>query len=152
MNVDVSSSVVINQPVERVARYAADPDNVPTWYTNIKSVDWRTPAPLQVGSRIAFVAHFLGRRIEYVYEVVEWTPGRRLIMRTADGPFPMETTYTWEAAPQGGTRMTLANRGMPAGFSTWLAPFMAIAVRRANRKDLARLKERLESKAANAPE
>jgi uncharacterized membrane protein len=145
MNIDVSSSVIINQPAERVARFAADPDNVPAWYANIKSVEWRTPPPLQVGSRIAFVAHFLGRRLEYVYEVVDWIQGRRLIMRTADGPFPMETTYTWDSEANGHTRMTLRNRGRPAGFSKWVAPFMAFAVRRANRKDLARLKARLES-------
>ena len=145
MSVDVSASLIINQPVEQVASYAADPDNVPAWYTNIKSVEWRTAPPLQIGSRLAFVAHFLGRRLEYVYEVVEWTPARRLVMRTADGPFPMETTYTWEPAANGATHMTLRNRGMPAGFAKWVAPFMAFAVRRANQKDLTRLKKRLET-------
>jgi uncharacterized membrane protein len=144
MSVDVSTNVVINRPVEEVARYASDPDSVPAWYANIKSVEWKTPRPLQVGSRLAFVAHFLGRRLEYTYEIVEWIPGKRFVMRTADGPFPMETTYTWEAVADTQTQMTLRNRGMPAGFSKWLAPFMAFAVRRANQKDLALLKKRLE--------
>ena len=144
MIVDVSSSVVIDRPAEYVARYASDPANVPDWYANISSVDWRTPPPLQVGSRVAFVAQFLGRRLAYTYEIVELVPGRRLVMRTAQGPFPMETTYTWDATADGRTRMTLRNRGIPAGFSKWLAPFIGVAVRRANRKDLTRLKERLE--------
>ena len=144
MSVDVSTSVVINVPAEEVARYASDPDNVPAWYANIKSVEWKTPRPLQVGSRLTFVAHFLGRRLEYTYEVVEWIPGKRFVMRTTDGPFPMETTYTWEAVTDGQTRMTLRNRGTPSGFSTWMAPFMAFAVRRANQKDLALLKKVLE--------
>jgi uncharacterized membrane protein len=145
MSVDVSTKVVINRPAEQVALYASDPDNVPTWYANIESVEWRTPRPMEVGSRLAFVARFLGRRLAYTYEIVEWIPSRRLVMRTADGPFPMETTYTWEAAADDRTRMTLRNRGTPAGFSNWLAPFMAFAVRRANQKDLARLKKHLES-------
>jgi hypothetical protein len=91
------------------------------------------------------VAHFLGRRLAYTYEVVEWVANERFVMRTTEGPFPMETTYTWESDPAGGTRMTLRNRGVPTGFSKLMAPFIARAVRRANRKDLAALKQRLES-------
>ena len=150
MNVDVSTEVVIRRPAEQVARYASDPDNVPSWYTNIKSVEWKTPPPLRIGSRIAFVAQFLGRRLAYTYEIVELIPETRLVMGTADGPFPMETTYTWEATADGGTRMTLRNRGTPKGFSMALAPFMRFAVRRANQKDLALLKAQLERSTTSA--
>lgn len=93
---------------------------------------------------MALVAQFLGRRLAYTYQVVELVPGERLVMRTAEGPFPMETTYTWEAAGEGRTRMTLRNRGEPAGFSKIVAPIMAAAMSRAMRKDLARLKALLE--------
>ena len=72
-------------------------------------------------------------------------PGERLVMRTAEGPFPMETTYTWWTDGEGGTRMELRSRGEPAGFSRLVAPFMATAMRRANRKDLAALKRILEA-------
>ncbi len=145
MAVDVVTETTIDRPRLDVAAYAANPDNVPAWYVNIKSVEWQTPPPVSVGSRIAFVAEFLGRRLAYTYEVVELIPGERLVMRTAEGPFPMETTYTWEAVSEGRTRMTLRNRGTPSGFSALMAPFMASAMRRANRKDLARLKMILEA-------
>ena len=145
MNVDVSSEIIINRPIEAVSSYAADPSHAPEWYVNIKSVEWKTPPPVSVGSRVAFVAEFLGRRMAYTYEIVELIPGRRLVMRTAEGPFPMETTYTWEPAA-GGARMTLRNQGTPAGFSRWVAPFMAAAMRRANRKDLRLLKKILEGR------
>lgn len=144
MTVDVLTEIVIDVPCADVAAYAADPSNAPTWYVNIKAVEWKTAPPLQVGSRIAFVAHFLGQRLAYTYEIIELVQGARLVMRTAEGPFPMETTYTWDTTTEGGTRMTLRNCGEPSGFSKIAAPFMAAAMRRANRKDLARLKALLE--------
>jgi uncharacterized protein YndB with AHSA1/START domain len=144
MEVDVTSEVIIQRSRAEVAAYASNPDNVPAWYVNITGVEWKTPPPVALGSQVAFVAHFLRRRLAYTYEVVELVPGERLVMRTAQGPFPMETTYTWQTTPDGGTRMTLRNRGMPRGFSRLFAPFMARAVRRANQKDLAVLKRLLE--------
>jgi uncharacterized protein YndB with AHSA1/START domain len=144
MAVDVQTEIVIERPRARVSAFAADPTNAPQWYVNIKAVEWRTAPAVQIGARMAFVAHFLGRRLAYTYEVVDYVPGERLVMRTAEGPFPMETTYTWESTPAGATRMSLRNRGAPAGFSKVMAPFMAAAMRRANRKDLRRLKELLE--------
>jgi hypothetical protein len=98
VSVDVVSEVVIERPCERVAAFAGDPDQAPRWYENIESVEWRTPPPLQVGSRVAFVAHFLRRRLAYTYEIVD--------------------------------------------------PFLAAAMRRANRKDLAKLKTLLEEESA----
>jgi uncharacterized membrane protein len=146
MSVDVMTETVIDRPRAEVAAYAADPDNVPKWYVNIRSVEWKTPRPAAVGSRVAFVAHFLGRRLEYTYELRELVPGERLVMSTAEGPFPMETTYTWETVDGGKTRMTLRNRGAPAGFSKLVAPIMAAAMRRATEKDLRRLKSILEGR------
>ena len=144
MAVDVVTEIEIARPRAEVAAYACDPDNATAWYENIKAVEWRTPRPLAVGTRLAFVATFLGRRLEYTYEVREHAPGERFVMSTAEGPFPMETTYGFEAAADGATRMTLRNRGEPSGFAKVGAPVMASAMRRANRKDLERLKERLE--------
>ena len=145
MAVDVVTDIVIARPREQVAAYAAEPDTAPSWYVNIKTVEWETPRPLQLGSRLTFTAHFLGRSLSYTYEIRELEPGRRLVMSTDQGPFPMETTYTWEDHDEGGTRMTLRNRGEPAGFRNVVTPLMAVAMRRANVKDLERLKATLEA-------
>jgi uncharacterized protein YndB with AHSA1/START domain len=144
MPVDVTTEIVIARPCEQVAAYAGDPTNAPQWYANITSVRGQTPPPVGVGSRMDFVARFLGRTLAYTYEVVECDP-HRLVMRTAQGPFPMETTYTWRPESASSTRMTLRNRGEPAGFAKVAGPMMAAAIRRANEKDLARLKQIVES-------
>ena len=144
MAVDVITEIEIERPRAEVAAFASDPAHATAWYENIKSVEWETPPAAAVGSRVAFVARFLGRRLAYTYEIVEIVPGERFVMRTADGPFPMETTYAWEDTSSGGTRMTLRNRGEPSGFKGLAAPLVAAAMRRANRKDLAKLKSVLE--------
>ena len=144
MTVDVVTEVVIARPRPEVFAYAADPSHATDWYKNIRSVDWETPPPAVVGSRMRFSAQFLGRTLHYTYEVRELEPGRRFVMATAQGPFPMETIYTWEDAPRGATRMQLRNRGEPSGFAAVGAPFMARAMRRANHADLQRLKALLE--------
>jgi uncharacterized membrane protein len=147
--VDVHTEIDISRPRAEVAGYASDPDNATAWYENIEAVEWKSSKPVAVGTRIAFVAKFLGRRLAYTYEVREHVPGERFVMSTAEGPFPMETTYTWADAADGGTRMTLRNRGEPAGIAKVAAPMMASAIRRANRKDLRRLKQILEGRAAS---
>ena len=145
MKVDVTTEIDINRPRAEVAAFAADPDNATTWYEDIKAVRWVTPRPLQVGSRIAFEAQFLGRRLAYTYELRALEPGVRLVMSTDEGPFPMETTYTWQDTPTGATHMTLRNRGEPSGFANLAAPIMSAQVRRATTRNLALLKTLMEA-------
>ena len=146
MSVDVITEITIERPVETVAAYTADPSTAPEWYDNIDSVEWKTDPPLQVGTQVAFVARFLGRTLRYTYEVIELVENVRLVMRASEGPFPMETSYTWTREGDAATHMTLRSRGEPSGFSTLVAPFMARAMRRANRKDLAKLRAILEGR------
>ena len=144
MAVDVATEVEIARPREEVAAFAVDPSNATAWYKNIKAVEWETPPPVAVGSTFRFRAQFLGRTLEYTYEVRELDPARRFVMATAQGPFPMETTYAWDDAAPGRTKMTLRNRGEPSGFAAVTAPVMTLAMRRANEADLRRLKALLE--------
>jgi len=148
VSVDVTTSIVIGRPRREVFAFAADLDRTASWYRNITSVRWLTQKPLAVGSRVAFTANFLGRQLTYTYEVRELVPGERLVMRTQEGPFPMETTYDWKDEAEDITCMTLRNRGEPSGFANVTAPVMVRAMRRANRKDLEQLKRLIEAEAS----
>jgi len=142
--VDVWTEITIRRGRQQVADWSADPARAPLWYPRIKRVEWLTSPPLTVGSRVRFSAEFLRRQLEYTYEIVEYVPGERLVMRASGGPFPMETTYEWSDAGGGFTRMRLGNRGSSSGLGWLLAPMMGAMVRRENRKDLRRLKAILE--------
>jgi uncharacterized membrane protein len=142
--VDVRTEIEIDRPRGEVAVYVSDPSNATEWYRNIRTVTWETPPPLREGSRVRFQARFLGRDLAYTYEIRELVPGERLVMGTAEGPFPMETTYTFEDVPGGGTRVGVRNRGEPSGFAKVMSSVMAKAIRRENTKDLARVKDLLE--------
>ena len=144
MTVDVVTEIDIARDRDEVAAFATEPGNATAWYKNITAVDWETPPPLAVGSKLRFRAQFLGRRLEYTYEVREIDPGHRFVMAAVHGPFPMETTYSWEDLAPGRTKMTLRNRGQPSGFAAVTAPVMTLAMRRANEADLRRLKALLE--------
>ena len=143
--VDVFTAIEISCPIEQVAQYSANPDNAPDWYVNIKSVEWLTQKPMKVGTEIAFTAQFLGKRMEYIYKVTEFIPLKKLVMQTYDGPFEMKTSYLWESGGKDKTRMSLRNEGNPTGFSKVLTPFMVPAMKRANKKDLKKLKTILET-------
>ena len=148
MAVDIACDLEIPRPHAEVAAYASDPDNTTSWYANIEAVEWETPRPLAVDTRLAFISIFLGRRLSYTYEIREFEPGERLVMSTAQGPFPMETTYAWQVAGDRATKMTLRNCGEPAGFATFATPVVARSMKRAMTKDLERLSAILQRRAS----
>ena len=145
MPVDISSEIVIDRPRAEVAAFAADPDNATAWYEHVKRVVWRTKRPLAVGTRIGFMAESLGKQLEFVYEVTTLVPGERLVMRSEEGRFPMETIYAWRDEPGGGTRMSLTNHAEPRGLGRVSAVLLRRSMRSSNAKDLSRLKGVLES-------
>jgi uncharacterized membrane protein len=141
---DVTVETEIARPRDEVAAYVTDWRNDPSWIGALRDVRLETDGPFGVGSRVARVASFLGRRIEYVNEVAEYEPGRRLLMRSVKAPFPMTVLYEFEDAGDG-TRVRIRAGGDASGFYRLAGPLLDRAVARGIRGDLARLKALLES-------
>jgi uncharacterized membrane protein len=141
MTTDVAVERRVERPREEVAAYAADWRNEKEWIGALQEVRLVQAEPLQV----ARVASFLGKRVEYVNEVVEHDPGRRLVMRSVKAPFPMTVTYEFEDAGEGGSVMRIRTQGDASGFYRIAGPLLSRAVKRGLERDLGQLKERLEA-------
>ncbi|MGH2650348.1 MAG: SRPBCC family protein [Actinomycetota bacterium] len=145
MSIDVTAEAAIARPHEEVAGYALDYRNDPVWIGGIREAELVDDGPFGAGSRVRRVAKFLGRRIEYVLQVAELEPGRRIVMRSVKSPFPMLVTYEFVDAP-GGTLARIRVQGDPSGSYRLSDRLMAPMVRRSIGKDVRRLKELLEAR------
>jgi uncharacterized membrane protein len=150
MSIDITAQVAIRRPRAEVAAYMIDPANDPTWIGGVREVRMETPPPVRTGSRVARVASFLGRRVEYVNEVTDLDPERVLDMRSVKAPFPMRVTYSFE---DDGAATIVRNRvrGDPGGFFALFGPVLAPLVKRSVQRDLERLRDVLEDQAGSAP-
>jgi hypothetical protein len=146
MPVNVMTDIVIDRPCADVAAYASDLSNVSDWYESVESVSWQTSPPLTVGSQLEIVVNVLGRRTTYAYEILDFVPSERLVMRTDNGPIQMETVYTWAPIDAGRTRMAIRNHGESSGFAKLGAPMMSAGLRRSSQRDLKTLKRILEQR------
>jgi uncharacterized membrane protein len=149
MSIDVTIDEWIDRPRAEVFAYACDPAHDTTWIGALTEATVLTEPPFGVGSRVRRVAGFLGRRIEYVNEVVEFETGRRLAMRSVKAPFPMTVVYEFEDDGDG-TRMRIRTGGDASGFYRIAGPLLARAVRKGVADDLRRLKQTLERRRGRA--
>jgi hypothetical protein len=141
---DVTVEQRIDRPRPEVAAFTADPRNDTRWIRALTDVELVTSGPFGVGSQVRRVAAFLGRRMEYVLEVAEHEPGRRLAMRSVKAPFPMTVVYEWEDAGQEATLMRIRTGGQGGRFYKVAGPLLAASVRRGVAGDLAQLRRVLE--------
>src|SRR2546430_4726668 len=105
MQVRVCRVIEIDRPRSEVAAFVVDPARAREWYGDVRDVRWNR-RPVAVGPRLAFAAAFLCRESGYIYEVTELVPDERYAMSRAEGPFPLETVYSWEDIGGGRTPVT----------------------------------------------
>jgi uncharacterized membrane protein len=144
VGIHVEEQIRIQRPRAEVAAWAADPDNAPRWRKDVDKVEWKSQPPLRTGARIALTTPSLGLPLAYRYTVEEHVPGERTVLRTEEGPFPIETTLSFADAGDGATEVMLTTSGEKKG-SKVANRILERTIRRTSRKDLARLKKILES-------
>lgn len=147
MALDVTTEIEIARDCDHVAVYAFNPANDPVWIGGIVEAEQLTPGPIGKETQVRRQARFLGRRIDYVLAVSEFVAGRRMVMESVEGPFPMRVTYEFEPAGSEQTRARIRVQGTASkfyGITDWL---MAPMVRRNISKDLKQLKGLLEREA-----
>jgi Polyketide cyclase / dehydrase and lipid transport len=132
--------------MEEVFGFLSVRANDPVWMVSVTESEWLDPAaPMGVGRRGRMVMKAMGRR-EFLDEVTEYQPGRRIAHRMVSGPMQMLTACIAEPA---GNRcratVVYEPERLPGGVLGKLtAPLTARIVRRNFRADLARLKAILE--------
>ena len=146
VSIDVIVEIWIDRLREDVARVSMDPANDTAWIGGISEARVVTGGSFGVGSRLARVASFLGKRIEYVSEIDELEPGRRLEMHSVAGPLPMRITYGFADGGEGGSAARVRVEGDAGGFYAVASPLLRAQGRRSVTGDLRRLKRLLEQR------
>lgn len=143
MAVDVTADIEIGRPRTVVASFAMEAENDPRWIGGISSARRLTEPPTDVGTRVERLASFLGRRIEYVMEVTEYSPDERIVMRSIKSPFPMRVTYAFEDV-NSRTRASIRVEGDGRGFFSLAGSLLGPAVKRSIARDLRSLRALLD--------
>ncbi|MCA1569983.1 MAG: SRPBCC family protein [Chloroflexi bacterium] len=144
MALDEIAEIEIRRPADEVAAYMFEPTNDPAWIGGISESESLEVGMLRQGSRVRRRARFMGRRIDYVMEIVHLDPNRRLAMHAVEAPMPMDVTYEVEPRP-GGSLARVRVQGDAGGLYRIGGPLVSAQVGRSIAKDVRDLKRLLES-------
>jgi uncharacterized membrane protein len=149
----VEESIIIDRSPEEVFAFLAVRNNDPVWMASVVESEWLEPtsrdtdAPMRVGRRGRMVMKNMGRRLEYLDEVTDYEPGRRIAHRTVEGSIQLNTACLTEPAGDGcrATVVGETDNFIGGPFGKLANPIVARFVRRGFRVDLAKLKDILEA-------
>ncbi len=149
----IEESIIIGRRPEGVFAFLEVRSNDATWMAAVLESEWLDDtaadpaAPIGVGRRGRMLLKLPGRRAEFVDEVTEYEPGRRIAHRTVKGPIPLNTACICEPAGDGcRTTVVGATERLPGGLLGRAAtPVVAMVMRRGFKADLVRLKRILEA-------
>jgi uncharacterized protein YndB with AHSA1/START domain len=144
---EVEITLTIARPPEEVFAFIADFEKNSLWQQGVKKAWITSEGPFGVGTTYTQLSRFLGRDIEFHFEVIGYEPGRRVEFRTVSGTFPVHIVREVEPAA-GATRVHAVIQGEAGGIFRLATPLLNQMTRRQIEGDYARLKELLEAEEA----
>jgi polyketide cyclase/dehydrase/lipid transport protein len=99
----------IYRPLQQVFAFVAMPENDFHWQYGTLISTLISKGEMGVGTLFRAVSHFLGRRIESVYQVTEFEPNKRYGFKSLSGPLDSHTLYTFEVM-KGSTRINISTQ------------------------------------------
>ena len=144
MAISVIEKIEINALPPAVAAIMFDPASTVRWASGVKEVRDIQNLPLQKGTRQHRIVDFVGKEMDYILEVTDYSPDTKLVLETKSGPFPMTITYALEEAENDHCLAKIALEGSSDGFLMFLDRLSTIMVSEQLKGDLQRLKEMIE--------
>ena len=146
----IDETVVIARPPAEVFDFLMLAENLPRWDSSMLECAQVGDGPVAVGTRYRGASKILGRRIEWVTEVVEFVPGARAASRSVAGSLNFTVGYEVSASPAGTTlRYRLAaESGLDGAFGRAMEPIVQRAQAKIVRANLGVLAGLLEQRAA----
>lgn len=144
MAINVTAEIEIKKNIKEVSDYVFEPVNDPKWIGGINKALLLTECPIGIGTQVKRTASFMGKTINYILEVTEFTPAKLMVMDSVESPFPMKVTYSFEEITSENTKAKIRVEGSSKGFYKIGDFIMGPQVKKNITKDLKRLKTILE--------
>ena len=143
---ELSTSIMINRPVEEVFSYMTDARNLSNWMSELVEAKQTSEGPVGVGTTISAVANVLGRRIENIQEVTAYEPNGEFAIKATSGPAINDDTFSFESVADG-TKVTRTTKGEVGGFFRMAEPLVVRMLKRQFETNFANLRDLLEAQA-----
>jgi hypothetical protein len=98
------TSVIIKCPISTVFTFVSNFENEPQYQNEVQETIKTTEGPIGVGTEFRDVVKVMGRRIENIYQIIEYEPNQKLAIRVLKGQVPFIATLSFEEV-EDGTRL-----------------------------------------------
>ena len=144
-----SADIKVKKPIEEVWQFISDMGNSSHWIDGVSGLEPTSEGELALGATFTSAYRFDGKNHQLSYVLTEFEPPRRFAFRTSGGPHPALNEL--ELISKGDStkvkhllELDVTQRNMGA-VSMGLGPMVRLSIMFRLRKDLKKLKKKLEA-------